>query len=426
MTDSFIQRLFLGRQPILGRNRQLVAYELLFRNGGRPADNLAEVLDPTQATSTVIANAFAEISISDALGPYRGFINVDRDFLFSEIIEVLPKELVALEILESVPPTPDVVTRCAALRAQGFMLAVCSDGAFDPASAPLFAQADVIKIDITRLSADALRTAVNSFKPLAANLLAEKVETVEQLEQCMALGFDLFQGYYFARPTIISGKKINPSQFVLIRIMELVMEDADTSRIENAFKQEPGLTVNLLHLTNSVSNGLATKITSLRHAITILGRRPLQRWLQLLIYTNPKDNSGSIDPLLQLAATRGRLMELLAERVQPRNREFAEHAFMVGIMSLMPALLGMPMKALLAELPVAPRVKLALSEYGGSHGALLKIVEATEQTDAEVIEEALKGTSGIHLDLLELYLSQALTWAHGIGQPVEAPAADED
>ena len=415
MPDTQCSQIFLGRQPILGREQQLLAYELLFREGPIFTSNRAEIIDPSQATATVIANAFTELSANETLGPYRGYINVDQQFLFSDLIEVLPPALVVLEILESVQPTPEVVARCRELRGKGFTLAIDDVVDVGEAYRPLFELAEIIKVDILDVDAGRLAALVGQLKPFGKKLLAEKVESAEQVEQCKRLGFELFQGYYFAKPAIIVGKKLNPSQIALLRLLGLVMQDAETGEIENAFKVEPGLTVNLLRLTNSVGSGLTTRITSLRHAITILGRRQLQRWLQLLIYTNPK-GGRSDNPLLQLAATRGRMMELLAERVTPRNREFADQGFMVGIMSLMPALLGVAIEEILAQLPVAPRVQMALVDRTGLHGQLLQVVEATEQTDPAILEEALQRVPGIGLEFLEECLTQALFWANNLGR----------
>lgn len=413
------QQVFLGRQPILGRDQQLLAYELLFRNGPLTTGNHAKILDATQATASVIANAFTEFSISEALGPYRAFINVDHEFLFSDLIEVLPKELVVLEILESVLPTLDVLERCAQLRERGFTLAVDDVIESSEAYLPLLRLAQIIKVDVQEVDPAALPALIAQLKPLGKKLLAEKVETNEQMALCLRLGFDLFQGYFFARPTIIAGKKLNPSQLALLRLLGLLLEDAETSEVEKAFKLEPGLTINMLRLTNSVSSGMATKITSLRHAITVLGRRQLQRWVQLLIYTNPQGETQTVNPLLQLAATRGRLMELLADRLQPKNREFADQAFMVGIMSLMPTLLGVTMQEILIQLPVALRVKQALDDYGGQHGELLLLVEATEQSDPLLTEEAVRRLSGgytLNAQLINNCIAQALMWANNLGQ----------
>ena len=424
MPEAQNMQLFLGRQPILGREQQLFAYELFFRDGLIATGNRAEILDPTHATATVIANAFAELSNNDVLGPYRAFINVGLDILFGDLIEALPQHLVALEILESVKPTPEVLARCQQLHDLGFMLAVDDVIEVNESSRPLLALADIIKVDIQNMEADRLRAVVEQLKPFGKKLLAEKVETAEQLSLCQSLGFDLFQGYFFAKPTLIVGKKLNPSQLVLVRLLGLVFEDADTTAIEAAFKTEPGLTVNMLRLTNSVACGLSINVTSLRHAITILGRRQLQRWLQLLIFTTPKGGAQGVNPLLQLAATRGRVMELIAERVVPRNREFADHSFMVGIMSLMPALLGMQMADILDQLPVAQRVKQALLDYAGQHGLMLRLVEATEQPDPLALEEQLSHLPAINSDFLGACLTQGLAWANGLGQERGAAATD--
>ncbi len=416
MPETHSSQIFLGRQPILGREQQLLAYELLFREGPILTSNRAEIIDPSQATATVIANAFTELSANETLGPYRGYINVDQEFLFNDLIEALPPKIVVLEILETVKPTPEVIARCRQLCEKGFSLAIDDVIEIDDAYRPLLELADIIKVDILGMDTERLTELVRQLKPFGKKLLAEKVESAEQVNVCKSLGFELFQGYYFAKPAIIVGKKLNPSQIALLRLLGLVLQDAETHEIENAFKVEPGLTVNMLRLTNSVGSGLTTRITSLRHAITILGRRQLQRWLQLLIYTNPKGGGKGENPLLQLAATRGRLMELLADRLAPRNREFADQGFMVGIMSLMPALLGVAMEEILSQLPVAQRVKQALLERTGQHGQLLQLAEATEQTDPAVLEESLQRVPGISLEFLEDGLTQALFWANNLGR----------
>ena len=195
------------------------------------------------------------------------------------------------------------------------------------------------------------------------------------------------------------------------------MEDADTSAIEQAFKLEPGLTLNLLRLTNSVSSGLSTRITSLRHAITLLGRRQLMRWLQLLIYTSPQRDAAG-NPLFALAATRGRMMELLAEKVRPGQRDFAEQAFMVGIMSLVPALLGVSMDDILGQLPVTPRVREALLDRQGPFGALLELATAGESADDTPPGDALLAARRAHPELTERIvghcLEPALAWANNL------------
>jgi len=409
-TPSDDNQLFLGRQPILDREQRLVAYELLFRSGQR---NAADVTDGVQATATVIANAFTELSVGDALGDCRGFINVDEAFLFSDVLELLPRPSVVLEILETVPPTPEVIARCKDLKAKGFTLALDDVIQLAPEYAELLALVEIVKVDIQPLNRVELIQLATKLRPYGKQLLAEKVDSRQQMEQCLKLGFNLFQGYYFAKPTIIAGRKLEHSQLALMKLMGLLLSDADTTELEEALKPEPGLTVNLLRMTNSAGAGTTVKITSLRHAITVLGRRQLQRWLQLLLFASNSAH-GTASPLLQLAATRGRLMESMAEVLEASNPALSDRAFMVGIMSLMPALVGQAMADIVRPLGLLPEVQAALCEGSGRLGHMLKLTEASEQGDPAELGSALEALPGISLKTLNGCLTQALAWAASI------------
>lgn len=404
-------QLYLGRQPILDRDQQLVAYELLFRNGSR---NVAEVTDGVQATATVIANAFAELGVEAALGSCRGFINVDEAFLFSDLLELLPRQSVVLEILETVPPTPAVVDRCKALKTAGFTLALDDVIQLEPQFAELLALVDVVKVDIQPLNRIQLMQLTMKLKPLGKQLLAEKVDSREQMEQCLKLGFTLFQGYYFAKPTIIAGKKLDHSQLSIMKLMGLVLSDAATSELEKALKLEPGLTVNLLRLTNSVGAGASETITSLNHAITILGRRQLQRWLQLLVFSSGKQ-TGHSNPLLLMAASRGRLMELLASQ-QAHDASLLDRAFMVGIMSLMPALVGQKIEDIVAPLGLPGDVRDALCAGQGLLGQLLAVAESSDNGDLDRLGQALQQLPTLTTKALNHAQTEALQWANSINQ----------
>ena len=186
MSETHSSQIFLGRQPILGREQQLLAYELLFRGGPVVSGGQTGIEDPGQATATVIANTFAGMSADETLGPYRGYINVDQQFLFSDLIEVLPPALVVLEILESVQPTPEVVARCRELRGKGFTLAIDDVVDVDEAYRPLLELAEIIKVDVLGLDATRLTELVRQLKDThpsirhlymsgyTANLLAEQ------------------------------------------------------------------------------------------------------------------------------------------------------------------------------------------------------------------------------------------------------------
>lgn len=412
MSNTAVDQLFLGRQPILDRDQRLVAYELLFRNGSH---NAADVTDGVAATATVIANAFSELGIVDALGNCRGFINVDLEFLFNDVIELLPPQSVVLEILETVPPTEGVVERCRLLKNAGFTLALDDIVQLGPEYAALLELVDIVKVDLPTLSRVELMQLAMKLKPTGKQMLAEKVDSREQMEQCLKLGFHLFQGYYFAKPTILAGKKLEHSQLAVMKLFSLLISDADTTELENALKPEPGLTVNLLRMTNSVGAGSQEKITSLRHAITVLGRRQLQRWLQLLVFASGKQ-TGSANPLLMMAATRGRLMELLATELRANDKLFADQAFMVGIMSLMPVLVGQPIHEIVAPLGLAGDVRDALCDGSGPLGALLRITVGSENGDMTELAAALAELPGLGPKAINRAQTQALQWANEIVQ----------
>lgn len=406
--------IFLGRQPILDRKHGLCAYELLFRSSSQ---NSAMVEDNLVASARVISHAFTDLGLEQALGPYKGFVNCDASLLLSDVLEILPADKIVLEVLETVEITPTIVERCKELKARGFTLALDDFVNFEEKFRPMLELVDIVKIDLPQLKPGELKTVVQKLKPWPIKLLAEKVDSRQLADECLELGFTYFQGFYFARPTIVAGRKLGHSQLALMHLLSLVMEDADTMELEAVFKHEPGLTVNLMRLTNSVATGCRVHVTSLRHAISVLGRRQLQRWLQLLLYTTSA--SGTMSPLMVMAATRGRLMELLAEQTGG-NREMVDQGFMTGILSLMPALMSAPMEEILKNINLAPAVHGALQEGKGSLGAMLRLVEALESGDGAAAHAELKNLPGITNAIVNANLTEALRWANNIDKPNEA------
>jgi len=405
--------VFIGRQPILDRSQQLVAYELLFRRSRQK--NSAEVYDDLAATANVIMHAFADLGIEAALGPYKGFINCNESLLLSDLLEALPPDKIVIEILETVEATPAIVARCTELKARGFTIALDDYTGIEARYMPLRGLVDIVKVDVLAVPEADLCDATRNLRKWPLQLLAEKVDSQKQAAICLDLGYALFQGYYFAKPMIVAGKKLSHSQLALVRLLGLVLDDAGTPELERVLKQEPGLTMNLMRLTNSAAAGMRTKVTSLRHAVTLLGRRQLQRWLQLLMYTNPGD-SRTASPLMQLAATRGKLMELLAGKIKPGDQQSVDQAFMSGIMSLMPTLMSVPMEEILASINLGNDVREALESRGGPLGALLELSEALEGDQGETCHELTARITGLDADTVNACLSQALAWASNIGR----------
>ncbi|MBL8482618.1 MAG: HDOD domain-containing protein, partial [Rhodocyclaceae bacterium] len=266
------------------------------------------------------------------------------------------------------------------------------------------------------MPADRLARLARELRPRGVRLLAEKVDSEEQATHCANLGFDLFQGYFFARPAVLATRTLNSSQTTLLRLLGLVLQDADAKQLEPLFKQEPALLMNLMRLTNSVACGLRLPVSSLRQALTVLGQRQLQRWLQLLLYAQTGRDAGFPSPLLMLAATRARGMELVAAQVRGGGQDLADHAFLTGILSMMPALLQKPMAEILAALPLPAHINAALNDHAGLLGNLLRLAESVELADAAGSAKLCRQI-GIDDTRLALACAQAMAWAAELGIP---------
>lgn len=406
MAEIF-HEIFLGRQPILDRDQHIVAYELLFRSSQSLGAN---VTDDMLASAQVITQAFSTLGVASVLGDKKGYINVGADLLLSDMIELLPRDKIVIELLETIQIDEQIIDRCQTLKAMGFSLAL-DDFSGDPLFEPLFDIVDVIKFDLMQIDPAALQKNVENLKRWPVTLLAEKVEDIDQANHCKDLGFNLFQGYYYARPTILTGKHADASKMALMQLLGLVLEDADTQKIEQVFKHDPSLSYNLLRLVNSVAMGMRNKISSLKQAIVVLGRKQLQRWLQLLLFVTQRD--GLQSPLLELAATRGKLMELLAKAQAQRDIEYQDRAFMAGIMSLLDTLLGLPMTEVVKQVGLATDVEDALLKHEGRLGKLLLLAKALEQNDFTAAEGLLADLQLNQANLIGAQM-EAMRWANSL------------
>jgi len=406
-----MQDIFIARQPIVDRNENLVAFELLFRSASNVSDS--GVVDDTHATAQVLVNAFGEMGIAEVLGAHKGFINLDAEILHSDLIEMLPKQQVMLELLETIKIDEAIVSRCRELKAKGFSLALDDVVELGDDIKPLLGVVEVVKLDLMMIDPVRLPALVKELKRYPVKLLAEKVEDHEQARRCMDMGFDLFQGYHFARPEMLSGKRTDPSKMVLVRLLTMMFEEAGNDEIEDAFKEHADLTYNLMRMVNSAGSGLSTKVSSLKHGLMVLGRQPLRRWVQLLLYASSK-GKFTVSPLMQLAATRGKLLELVAQQERSGDPDYADRAFIVGMLSLLDALLGEPLPDILARMNLQEDVEAALLLQEGSLGELLKLCKAIETGDFGAIQEKLLSHPGLNLDALNKAQLEALGWANNI------------
>ena len=399
---------FLARQPILSRNQRLVAYELLFRSADAPEAN---VVDHAAATAAVISHA-SQLGMQRVVGERLAFVNVDEIVLMSDFVRFLPHDKVILEILETVRATPAVIARVVELRSFGFKFALDDVIAESDDISKLIDLVDVVKIDVQAVPPGDLAALVKIFTMPGKKLLAEKVETVEEYELCMELGFEYFQGYYFARPAILSGKKIAPSELVILNLLQMITSDADDAELEMSVKRDPLISLNLLRLVNTPAAGARRHIDSLGEALVVLGRDQLQRWLQILLYATPGAAVELNSPLLQMATTRGKLMELMTRKLPAPQRAGASASFTVGIMSLMDTLFSMSMRDVLDTVVVAPEVRAALLERAGTLGEMLKIVELLENPKrGSQLSKSIKSIGLTVKEVREIEL-EAFSWVN--------------
>lgn len=406
-------KFFLGRQPILDRKQNIFGYELLFRS----ADiSFADITDYLQAGASVIMHALSGFGFSEVLGSHKGFFNVTGELLMSDALELLPREQIVIEILESIEITDEIINRCRELKEKGFSLAL-DDNFYGPEYEPLYNIVDIVKIDILEVDRPALAEMVRILKNRPVTLLAEKVETTEQFKECQDLGFQLFQGYYFARPSVLKKKRIDVSGTALLRLLQLVLRDAEITEIEETFKQNPGLTYNLLRLVNSVAMGMRERIETLRHALMVLGLQQLRRWVQLALYSRGSGKGSA--PLLETAAVRGRLMELIVMKqcLQPEDKEYADRAFMTGMLSLIDVLFETPMDDVIKQLNLADDVRRALHSREGDMGRLLQLAESLEVMDFQKAATIL-GESSCTIDTLFEAQLEAINWANRLDEVV--------
>ncbi|MDE1882591.1 MAG: EAL domain-containing protein [Rhodospirillales bacterium] len=370
------QEYFLARQPILNERQTLVAYELLFRNS---TENHAVIADDMSASMAVIQHAFLTLGVDTALNGKPAFINISEDLLLSDLLEILPADKVVLELLETVPRTEAVINRCMALREAGFRFAIDDVMEDDEALHKILPVVDIVKVDMLGVNMDNLFSIAQRVREQNKILLAEKIDNREQYEALLTAGFTLFQGYYFARPTMIQGRSLSPSAMQLLKLLKLIVSDAEIEQIEDEIKKAPEFMVRMMRLANSSSYFKLEKLKTPRQAILLLGRLQLSRLVQIMMFMREESESWTADPLAQAAIVRGRLIEELLEHSQQHTLK--PYGFMLGMFSLSAVLFGVELETIIKILELDDIMKAALLHREGRLGELLTLVEAAEQAD---------------------------------------------
>ncbi|MBE7525840.1 MAG: HDOD domain-containing protein [Gammaproteobacteria bacterium] len=411
--------VYLGRLPILDNKQNLVAYELLFRSD---QSNEVSITDNSAASANVIIDTYGQLGIENVIGKRRGFIKVDAKLLLNDAICMLPKKHVVLEILRSVEIDDEIIQRCTFLKQKGYQLALSNVTRLDASFDRIMPLINVVKINITALNQSDLLSLIRKVRRWPVLLLAEKVESPEVARNCIALNFQMLQGFYFAKPEIISGKRIDPSKLSLLKLLLLVVKDSEVSDIENELKYQPGLSYNLLRMVNSAASGLPSTINSIKRAIMIIGRKQLQRWVQILLYAAKQREGGSSDALMLTATVRGKLLESIAIADRPHDKNHQDRAFMVGVLSLLDTLLGIAMSELVGTLSIQKDMSEALLTRRGTLGYQLALIEAYEKGETEIVSSMLTELGFLSMEEFTRLELEAAAWANRITDAVNQTA----
>lgn len=400
--------VFLARQPIFDRNLRVYAYELLFRSG---LENYFNHPDRDQASSKVIADSFLLFDLQSLTGGKKAFVNVTKDVLLKEYAMLLPKELVVVEILETVEADPGVMASCANLKAHGFPLAL-DDFVYKENNKALIDLADIIKVDVLESGIEGSREIKNRIARPGLKFLAEKVETQEVFEQAMAMGYDLFQGYFFSKPVIVSKKDVPPYKLHFLRMLqEIHRPEVDYRRLEEIIKQDVSMSYKLIRYINSPFFGIPSEIHSIQQALMLLGEREIKKWVTLIAVASMSEDKPM--ELVMHAVVRAGFCEALAGISHASDKK--SDMFLMGLFSLIDAMMDRPLAELLKEMPINPEVKSALVGETNTYRDIFEIAIRYEKGDWVGFSERCSRQRVAEDEVPAAYM-RAIAWAReGLG-----------
>jgi c-di-GMP-related signal transduction protein len=397
---------FLARQPIFDLREEVSGYEILFRAG---AENHYSCGDGDSASSQVLKDMLGLFSLDNLLAGKRAFVNVTRRLLVEDLYLCMPPQRMVVEILENVDPDHEVIEACHRLKEQGYTLAL-DDYVDRPDYLPLLRIADIVKVDFRTTPHDQRRTLAERLKPRGIQLLAEKVENRQEIEEARSLGYSLFQGYFFCRPEVMRRRDLPAFKVNYLRFLsELNRPVVDFDHLERVMKREVSLAIKLLQYLNSAVFGWQEEVKCIKHALVLLGALRLKKWANLIAIAGLC--SDKPPELLTTCLVRARFAELLGQSAGMVRREF--DLFIAGLLSLMEAIVERPLSDLLREMAVSAEITEALQGRDTKIGRILGLVLAYEAGDWDRSSSLIQNLE-INAAVVPLLYSQAIDWARTI------------
>ncbi|TCK16465.1 EAL and HDOD domain-containing protein [Marinobacterium mangrovicola] len=400
--------VLMARQPIYTKSQDVAAFELLFRD---PDGNFIEGLKDKEATLGVLLGTYSSISQGGQVQNLPCFLKVTDSFLLDNDMPELPRHSFVIEILGHSKFTPAFIERIKSLANDGYRLALADYDPRDPRFGAVLNIVHVLKLDIQKLGLKNVQTLAQKLKPFQLELLADKVETQEEFRICLEMGFEKYMGYFLSKPEPVRGKKLSGNKVLLIQLLtELQRPSATAESVEEIALNDPALTYRILRVVNSAAFNLRKEITSLSHAIALLGMEQIRRWVMLFLANNDEDKP---DDLTRNMLQRGRMCELLAEmsgRDEPINH------FIVGLLSQLDVMLDIDMKELMDQVPLRQDIKDALISRQGSYGEILQEVEHYERGDFEHLRNLMER------QFYEVAYRHSVSWGTQVMQAMQESA----
>lgn len=399
----------MARQPVLDRRQEVYGYELLFRSG---LDNAFHHPDQDQASFEMLHTSLLGFGLDVLLGDKPGFVNASREVLLQEFYLVLPRDRTIIELVESIEPCAEVVEACQALKRAGYRLSL-DDFVRRPSMAPLADLADVIRVDVQSTGEAERRAIVREFGPRKVMLVAERVETRPQFAQAMQEGFTHFQGYFFCEPEVLAGSDVPAFKRNCVRFMaELNRSELDFDRLESIIKQEVALAVKLLRYLNSAGFGWRHEVTSIKHALRVLGERAARKWCSLMALTVLGDDRPS--QLVITSLVRAQFAEQVGREAGLQGREV--DLFLIGMLSTLDSLIGRPMGEALEQIPVSQEIRDTLLGRTTSLAATWALVLAYERAQWDQLRQ-LAEAADVSAGRLPGMYRDAVQWVDRIFKP---------
>ncbi len=399
---------YVARQPIFDVDREVYAYELLFRIG---EENCFPDIPPDEATSKILTSTHLSLGIEEITGDKKAFINFHRDTLMFRFPTSLDANKVVIEIVETVEVDEALVSACKHIRGLGYPIAL-DDYDMKGKWEAFIPFTSIVKIDITEIAHEKIPALVERFKSQNIKLVAEKIETYEEFNKFKAMGFDFFQGYFLAKPEIVKHRKLGPSSLTMMELLSLSSQaKLNFDEVNKIIERDPSLTYLLLRFINNPMVNKRHKITSLKHALTFMGEVEVKKFISLLALANLSD--GQPTELLQMALVRAKFCELVFSQLQASDNPLK--GFLTGLLSLLDAMMEQRIDDLVSKVPISDDVKTALCGGPGMLRHCLTLVQLFERAKWAGIQQ-FAAKYAISQDLLHSYYNEAIKWAKHIHQ----------